>query len=90
VGGTYEFDGHLLIVQQVCPLEYDPKRALADLLAHAVVDADDIGRGRGGHRDRESQLAIELGGGGRASGELMGGGAEVAVDAVVVVVVDVV
>lgn len=45
MGDTYEFYSHLLIVQQVCPLEYDSKRALADFLAHAVVDADDIGRG---------------------------------------------
>ena len=40
---TYEFDGHLLIVQQVCPLEYDTERSLTDLLSHSVVHANDIG-----------------------------------------------
>lgn len=35
---TYEFDGHLLVVQKVGALEDDTERTFTDLLAHAVVD----------------------------------------------------
>lgn len=37
-----ELDGHLGVVEQVCPLEDNAEAALADLLADAVVHADDI------------------------------------------------
>lgn len=39
---TYEFDGDLLVVQEVGSLEDNTKGALADLLPHSVVNADDI------------------------------------------------
>lgn len=48
---TYEFDGDLLIVQQVGALENDTKGTLSDLLADAVVYADNVAR-RGSHRGR--------------------------------------
>lgn len=38
-----ELDGDLLLVEQVGAFEDDAKGALADLLADAVVDADDVG-----------------------------------------------
>lgn len=37
-----ELDGDLGVVEQVCPLEDNAEAALADLLADAVVHADDI------------------------------------------------
>lgn len=40
----FEFDGHLLIVQQIGTLENNTKGTLSDLLADPVVDADDVGR----------------------------------------------
>lgn len=40
-----ELDGNLLLVEQVGALEDDAKGALANLLADAVVDADDVGGG---------------------------------------------
>lgn len=40
---TYEFDGNLLVVQQVSPLENHTERTLSDLLADTVVNTDDIG-----------------------------------------------
>ena len=40
---TYEFDGHLLVVQQVCSLEKNPKGTLSNLLAYSIMDTDDIG-----------------------------------------------
>ena len=44
----YKFDGDLLVVQKIGSLEDDAKRALANLLADAIVHADDVGgRGRG-------------------------------------------
>lgn len=49
-GSTYKLDGNLLVVQQVGALENDTERALANLLADAVVHADDIGGG-GSHGD---------------------------------------
>lgn len=39
---TYEFDGNLLIVQQVCSLKDDTKGALADLLPYSVMHTNDI------------------------------------------------
>lgn len=39
---TYEFDGDLLVVQQVGSLEDDTKGTLANLLPHPVMDADDV------------------------------------------------
>lgn len=43
VMGTHEFNGDLGVVQQVGALEDDTKRTLADLLADAVMHADDVG-----------------------------------------------
>ena len=40
---TYEFDGDLLVVQQVCSLENYTKRTLSDFLADSIMDTDDIG-----------------------------------------------
>ena len=45
---TYEFDGDLLVVQEVGALENDTKRTFTNFLAHAVVNAHHVG-GRGGH-----------------------------------------
>jgi ubiquinone biosynthesis protein UbiJ len=42
-----ELDGDLGVVEQVCPLEDNAEAALADLLADAVVYADDIAATRG-------------------------------------------
>ena len=39
-----ELDGDLLLVEQVGALEDDAERALANLLADAIVDAHDVGR----------------------------------------------
>lgn len=39
---TYEFDGDLLVVQQIGSLEDDTKGTLANLLPHPVMDANDI------------------------------------------------
>lgn len=41
-GVTYEFDGDLLVVQQIGALEDDTKGTLANLLPHPVMDADDV------------------------------------------------
>ena len=38
-----ELDGNLLLIEQIGALKDDAERALADLLADAVVDADDVG-----------------------------------------------
>jgi hypothetical protein len=46
--GTYEFDGDLLVVKQVCAFEDYAKRAFSNLLADAVVHTHDVG-GRGRH-----------------------------------------
>jgi hypothetical protein len=43
-----EFDGDLLVVEQIGALEDDAERALSYLLADAVVHTDNIGGG-GGH-----------------------------------------
>lgn len=55
----FEFDGNLLVVQEVGALEDDTERTLANLLSHPVVDAHDVAAG-GGHGDDERSL-----GGGR-------------------------
>lgn len=39
---TYEFDGDLLVVQQVGTLENNTERTLANLLPHPVMHADDV------------------------------------------------
>lgn len=36
--GTYEFDGNLLVVQEVGALKDNTKGAFTDLLAHTIVD----------------------------------------------------
>jgi hypothetical protein len=46
-----ELDGNLLLVEQVGALEDDAEGALADLLADAVVDADDVGGGAAARHD---------------------------------------
>jgi hypothetical protein len=40
---TYEFDGDLLVIQQVCPFKNNPKRTLSDFLADPIMDTNDIG-----------------------------------------------
>jgi hypothetical protein len=40
--GSYEFDGDLLVVQEVGALKDDTKGAFTDLLAHTVVDTHHI------------------------------------------------
>jgi hypothetical protein len=42
-GPTHEFDGDLLIVQQIGPLENNAKRTLSNFLSYSIVYADDIG-----------------------------------------------
>lgn len=39
----FKFDGYLLVVEKVCTLENDTKRALSDLLPHSIVYTDDVG-----------------------------------------------
>lgn len=39
----YEFNGDVLVVEQIGTLENNTKGALADLLAHTVVDAHYVG-----------------------------------------------
>ena len=53
-----ELDGDLGVVEEVCAFEDNAETALANLLAHAVVHADDVaaagrhgGGGRGGRAD---------------------------------------
>lgn len=45
---TYEFDGDLLVVQEVGAFKDDTKGAFTDLLAHTVVDTHYVRR-RGSH-----------------------------------------
>lgn len=44
--GTYKLDRNLLVVQQIGALKDDTKGTLANFLANAVVNTDDIGGGR--------------------------------------------
>lgn len=39
---AYEFNGDLCVVEKVVPFEDDAETALADLLSHPVMHADDI------------------------------------------------
>jgi hypothetical protein len=55
---TYEFDGHLLIVQQIGAFENDAEGALANLLADAIMHADHVGRGRHGLRRAGARRAL--------------------------------
>lgn len=48
---TYEFDGHLLVVQKVGALEDDTERTFTDLLADTIVDTHYVRR-RGRHGGR--------------------------------------
>ena len=57
---TYKLDGDLLVVQQVGALEQHTKRALANLLADAIVHAHDVGRRRG-HGSGVIQRSLERG-----------------------------
>lgn len=54
-GKAYEFDGDLLVGEQVGALEDDTKGAFTDLLADAIVHAHHVGGG-GGHGGREVLL----------------------------------
>jgi hypothetical protein len=40
-----KLDGYLLLVEQVGAFENDAEAAFTDLLADAIMDADDVGRG---------------------------------------------
>ena len=42
LGCTNKFDGDLLVVQEVGPLENHTKRTLSNLFPHAVVHTDDV------------------------------------------------
>ena len=46
---TYEFDGNLLVVEEVGTLKDDTERTLSDLLSHSVVYTDDVGGRRRSH-----------------------------------------
>ena len=50
-GDAYKFDRDELIVQKVCTLEDHTEGPLPNLLANAIVHADNVRR-RGGHRGR--------------------------------------
>ena len=67
-----ELDGYLLLVEQVGALEDDAKGALANLLADAVVNADDVGGGaaarHGGWGWESAGAAAGTAGGGRRRG----------------------
>jgi len=39
---TYEFDGDLLVVEQVCALEDDAERTFTDLLADPVMHTNNV------------------------------------------------
>lgn len=39
---SYKFNCNVLIVQQICPFEYNTKRSLSDLLADTVVHTDNV------------------------------------------------
>jgi len=41
---TYEFDGDLLVVQQICSLEKNAKGTLSYFLADPIMDTNDIRR----------------------------------------------
>ena len=43
-GQTHEFDGNLLVVEQVRPFKDDAERSLSDLLPHPIVHPDNVGR----------------------------------------------
>lgn len=52
--GTHKLDCDLLVVQQVCSLEQNTERSLANLLSHAIMHTHDVGRRRGhGSGDRQ-------------------------------------
>ena len=40
---TYELDGNLLVIQEVCAFKDDTERALSDLLSDAIMNANDVG-----------------------------------------------
>ena len=42
---TNKFNGNLLVIQQVGPLENDTKGTLSNLFAHSVVNTDHVRRG---------------------------------------------
>lgn len=55
--GTYEFDGDLLVVQQICSLEDHTKRSLSNFLPHSVMHTDDVGR-RGCHFELRDYVGL--------------------------------
>lgn len=58
-----KLDCDLLVVEQVCALEDDTKRALANLLANAIVHADDVGRRGAGRHGRRHSFRRQIRGG---------------------------
>jgi hypothetical protein len=41
-GATYEFDGDLLVVQEICAFENDTEGSLSNFLPNPVMNADDV------------------------------------------------
>jgi hypothetical protein len=51
---THKLDCDLLVVQQICSLEQDTERTLANLLSYTIMHTHDVGRRRGhGSGDRQ-------------------------------------
>lgn len=42
LGSTYEFDRHLLVIEEIGALKNDTERSLTDLLADSVVDSHHV------------------------------------------------
>ena len=40
----YEFYGHLIVVEEVCSLEDDPKRAFPYLFADSIMNTNNVRR----------------------------------------------
>jgi hypothetical protein len=56
----FELDGNLLLIKQVDALEDDAKGALANLLANAVTNANDVRKGAGvRHRECGDGLQVQ-------------------------------
>ncbi len=58
---TDEFDGDLLIVEEICPFEDNAERALTNLLTDTVVHAHNVGRGRSHDNILEANLEDRIG-----------------------------
>lgn len=57
---TDEFDGDLLIVEEIGSFEDNAERALANLLTNTVVHTHNVGRGRSHDNILEANLEVEL------------------------------